>query len=130
MMNVDEGESVKILSIDFMGNKAFSDGDLRDQLELTTPGWFTWYTKRDQYARQKLQGDLETLRSFYLNRGYLDFAVESTQVSISPDKEDIHITINISEGERYTVSEVKLSGELLGLTNKINALVDVKPGDT
>jgi len=129
-INVDEGEAASIRTISFTGNKAFSDSTLRGQMELSTPTWFTWYTKRDQYARQKLQGDLETLRSYYLNRGYLDFNVESTQVSISADREDIHITINISEGERYTVSDVKLAGELLGLEAELRPLVDVRPGET
>lgn len=130
VMNVDEGEPARIRTISFTGNKAFSEGALRNEIELSTPTWFTWYTKRDQYARQKLQGDLETLRSFYLNRGYLDFSVESTQVSISPDREDIHITINIVEGERYTISGVKLAGELLGLDGELQSLVDVKAGET
>ena len=130
VMNVEEGDAASIRTISFTGNKAFSDGTLRSQMELSTPTWFTWYTKRDQYARQKLQGDLETLRSFYLNRGYLDFNVESTQVSISPDRENIHITINLNEGERYTVSEVKLAGELLGLEAELQPLIDVKPGET
>jgi outer membrane protein insertion porin family len=130
VMAVDEGEAARIRSIRFTGNKAFTDRQLLREIELSTPGWFTWYTKRDQYARQKLQGDLETLRSFYLNRGYLDFNVESTQVSISPDKRDIHITINLVEGERYTISEVKLAGELLGLEDELRALIDVKPGET
>lgn len=130
VMAVDEGEAARIRSIRFTGNKAFTDRQLLREIELSTPGWFTWYTKRDQYARQKLQGDLETLRSFYLNRGYLDFNVESTQVSISPDKQDIHITINLVEGERYTISEVKLAGELLGLEDELRALIDVKPGET
>lgn len=130
VMAVDEGEAARIRSIRFTGNKAFTDRQLLREIELSTPGWFTWYTKRDQYARQKLQGDLETLRSFYLNRGYLDFNVESTQVSISPDKQDIHITINLIEGERYTISEVKLAGELLGLEDELRGLIDVKPGET
>jgi outer membrane protein insertion porin family len=126
---VDEGDAAHIKSIRFTGNKTFSDSELRDQIELTTEGWFTWYTKRDQYARQKLTADLEALRSFYLNRGYLDFAVDSTQVSISPNKEDVYITINLVEGERYTISEVKLTGEMLGLEQELQALVDVKAGD-
>lgn len=130
VMNVDEGEVARILTITFTGNRAFTESQLRSQIDLTTPGWLTWYTKRDQYARQKLQGDLETLRSFYLNRGYLDFNVESTQVAIDPNKENIHITINLNEGERYTVSEVKLAGSLLGLDAELAALIDVKPGDT
>ena len=130
LIAVEEGETARIRSIRFTGNKAFSESTLRDQVELTTPGWLTWYTKRDQYARPKLAGDLESLRSFYLNRGYLDFNIESTQVSISADKRDIHITINVVEGERYTVSQVKLAGELLGLDDELQALIDVKPGDT
>ena len=130
LIAVDEGEAARIRSIRFTGNKVFSEGTLRDQLALSTSGWLTWYTKRDQYARPKLAGDLETLRSFYLNRGYLDFAIESTQVSISPDKQDIYITINVVEGERYTVSSVKLAGELLGLDEELQALIDVRPGDT
>jgi len=130
LIAVDEGEAARISSIRFTGNKAFTEGTLRDQIDLTTSGWLTWYTKRDQYSRPKLAGDLESLRSFYLNRGYLDFSIESTQVSISPDKRDIHITINVVEGEKYTISQVKLAGELLGLDEELQALVDVKPGDT
>ncbi|MCS6944562.1 MAG: outer membrane protein assembly factor BamA [Sutterellaceae bacterium] len=126
---VAEGEPAKIRSIRFTGNRAFSDATLRDQMQLGTPNWISWYTKRDQYSRQKLAADLESLRSFYLNRGYLDFNIESTQVSISPDKKAIHITINITEGERYTVTGVKLAGELLGLDEELTALIDVKPGD-
>ncbi len=129
IINVEEGDTARIRAINFTGNKAFTDSQLRAQLEQSTPTWFTWYTKRDQYARQKLQGDLESLRSFYLNRGFLDFNVESTQVSISPDKEEIFITINLIEGERYTISEVKLAGEMLGLEAELASLIDVKPGE-
>ncbi len=129
-INVDEGEVAKIRRITFIGNRAFSERTLRSEMELSTPGWLTWYTKRDQYARQKLQADLESLRSFYLNRGYLDFNVESTQVAIDPNKQDIHITISISEGERYSVSEVRLAGELLGLDEELRSLINVRPGET
>jgi outer membrane protein insertion porin family len=124
-----EGAAAKIRSIRFTGNHAFSDSDLREAMELTTPGWLTWYNSRDKYARQKLQADLETLRSYYQNRGYLDFNIESTQVTISPDKSSIYITININEGDRFTVSGVKLAGELLGLEPELTPLIDVKPGD-
>ena len=127
---VDEGETASIRTIRFTGNRAFTDRQLLTEMELSTPGWLTWYTKRDQYSRQKLTGDLETLRSFYLNRGYLDFNIESTQVSISEDKQNIFVTINLVEGERYSVSEVKLAGELLGLDSELRALIDVKAGDT
>jgi outer membrane protein insertion porin family len=128
-ISIDEGEVARIREIGFTGNHAFSDSQLRDQMELSTPGWLTWYTGHDKYARQKLQADEETLRSFYLARGYLDFNVESTQVSISPDKKDIQITINLLEGERYRVSGIKLAGELLGLEAELSKLIDVKPGE-
>ncbi len=126
---VNEGEISKIRSIDFTGNKVFSDRTLRTQMELSTPNWISWYTKRDQYSRQKLGADLETLRSYYLNRGYLDFRIESVNVSITPDKKDIAVTINVAEGERYTISSVKLGGELLGLDEDLAPLITVKPGD-
>ncbi|MFN7572491.1 MAG: outer membrane protein assembly factor BamA [Betaproteobacteria bacterium] len=125
---VDEGEAARIQRIAFTGNKVFSESTLRGQMELTTPGWLTWYTKRDQYSRQKLQADLEKIRSYYLNRGHLDFSIESTQVTISPNKEDVSITINLNEGERYTIASVKLAGELLGLDAELAPLVDIKPG--
>ncbi|HEX4583646.1 MAG TPA: outer membrane protein assembly factor BamA [Burkholderiaceae bacterium] len=128
-ISVDEGDVARIREIRFTGNHAFSDSQLRDQMELSTPGWLTWYTGHDKYARQKLQADQETLRSFYLARGYLDFNIESTQVSISPDKKDIQITINLLEGERYRVSGIKLAGELLGLDAELSRLIDVKPGE-
>ena len=127
---VDEGEAARIKEIRFTGNKTFTDRQLLNAMDLSTSGWLTWYTKRDQYARQKLSGDLETLRSFYLNRGFLDFNVESTQVSISPNKEDIFITINLAEGERYTISEVKLAGEMLGIEPDLRPMLTAKPGET
>ncbi len=126
---VDEGETAKIRTIQFTGNSAFSDSTLREQMELTTPGWFTWYTNHDKYARQKLQADEETLRSYYVARGYLDFNVESTQVTISQDKKSIYITINLVEGERYTISGVKVAGETLGLDEEFRKMIDVKPGE-
>ena len=128
-MVVNEGDIARIRAISFTGNNVFSESTLRGAMELTTPNWLSWYTKRDQYSRQKLGADLETVRSYYLNRGYLDFKIESTQVSISPDKNDIYINVNLFEGERYTVSSVKLSGEMLGLEDELNALIDVKPGE-
>lgn len=129
-MVVDEGEVARIRTITFTGNEVFSDSTLRGAMELSTPDWLSWYTKRDQYSRQKLGADLESIRSFYLNRGFLDFRIESTQVSISPDKNDIFINVNVFEGERYTLSSIKLSGELLGLEEELTALIDVKPGET
>jgi outer membrane protein insertion porin family len=125
---VDEGDVSRIKQISIVGNKAFSDSTLIEQLKLTTPGWFTWYTKADQYSKQKLAGDIEALRSFYLDRGYIEMQVESTQVSITPDKKDIYITININEGDKYTVSDVSLEGEMFGMEKDLQSLVQIKKG--
>ncbi len=110
---VEEGDVAKIAKINIVGTQAFAESTLIREMQLSTPGWLTWYTKNDQYSKQKLQADLETLRSYYTNRGYLEFAVDSTQVSITPDKDDIYITINITEGPKFTISDVRLAGELL-----------------
>ncbi|WP_428825205.1 outer membrane protein assembly factor BamA [Azonexus sp. IMCC34842] len=127
--NVEEGVAAKIKQINLVGAKSFKEKDLLAQFELTTPGWLTWYTKNDQYSRQKLSGDLEKLKSFYMNQGYLEFNVESTQVSISPDKQDVYITVNLTEGERYQVSSVKLAGDFSLPEDELKKLVTVKPGD-
>ena len=127
--NIVEGEIAKIKQINIIGTKAYDEDDLLDLFVLRTPGWFTWYTKNDQYSKQKLTGDLETLRSYYLDRGHLEFNVESTQVAISPDKHDIYITININEGEKYAVSSVKLAGDLLLPEEELIKLVKIKPGE-
>jgi outer membrane protein insertion porin family len=126
---IDEGEVARIKQINFVGNKAYSDSQLRNQMKLGTPGWFTWYTKADQYSRQKLTGDIESLRSFYLNRGYLEMQIESTQVSITPDKKDIFVTVSITEGEKFTVGDVKLQGETFGREQELLSLVTLKKGD-
>jgi len=126
---VEEGEIAKIKQINIIGAGAVKEADLLDLLVLRTPGWLTWYTKTDQYSKQKLSGDLETLRSYYLDRGYLEFNIESTQVSISSDKQDIYITINITEGERYSVSSVKLAGQLLLPEAELTKLVQIRPGE-
>ena len=126
---VVEGEIAKIKQINIVGAGAMKESDLLDLMVLRTPGWLTWYTKNDQYSKQKLSGDIETLRSYYLNRGYLEFNIESTQVSISPDKQDIYITVNIAEGEKYTISSVKLAGQLLLPEEELTRLVKVKPGE-
>jgi len=126
---VNEGEVAKIRSINIVGSQAFSESLLLEQFVLRTPGWLTWYTKLDQYSRPKLAADLETLRSFYQDRGYIDFAIESTQVSITPDKRDIYITVNVVEGERYTVSEVRLEGQMLLPRAELEQLVRVKANE-
>ena len=126
---VSEGEVSKIRSINIVGASLFKEKDLVGLFTLSTPGWMTWYTKNDQYSKQKLAADLETLRSHYLNQGYLEFRVDSTQVSITPDKKDIYLTINITEGEKYTVSEVKMAGELPVPEAELKTLVMLKTGD-
>ena len=126
---VDEGPVAKIRQVNIVGNKAFKEGDLRDEMQLSTPNWLSWYTKNDLYSKQKLTADLEALRSFYLDRGYLEFAIESTQVSITPDKKDIYLTLNIHEGEQYKVSDIKLTGELLGKQAEMEKLIKLKQGD-
>jgi len=127
-ISVTEGEVAKIRSINIVGAQAFRESRLLDLFVLRTPGWLTWYTKHDQYSKQKLAGDLETLKSFYQNRGYLDFNIESTQVSITPDKRDIFITVNVIEGEKYSVSEVTLAGQMLLPREDLEKLIRVKPG--
>jgi outer membrane protein insertion porin family len=126
---VVEGDSSKIRQISIIGAKAFTEKQLLSLFVLREPGMLTWYSKQDQYSRQKLSADLETLRSFYQDRGYLEFSVDSTQVSITPDKKDIYITISISEGERYRVSDVKVDGQLLIPEAEIRKLISINPGD-
>jgi len=127
--NVTEGDASKIAKINIIGANVFPESTLIKEMQLSTPGWLTWYTKNDQYSKQKLQADLETLRSYYTNRGYLEFAIESTQVSISPDKENVYITINITEGPKFAVSDVRIAGELVLPETELLRLIQVKPGD-
>jgi outer membrane protein insertion porin family len=126
---ISEGDAAKIKEIRIVGAQVFSESTLLDQFDLTAGGWLTWYTKNDRYSRSKLNADLETLRAYYLNRGYLEFAIESTQVTISPDKQDISITISIREGQPYTVTAVKLDGDYLGKDDEFRSLVTVRPGE-
>ncbi|MDR0588180.1 MAG: outer membrane protein assembly factor BamA [Burkholderiales bacterium] len=125
---ITEGGTAKIQRIHIVGSKAFSESDLVSEMKLTTPGWFTWYTKADQYSKQKLQADLEALRSFYQDKGYLEFNVDATQVSISPDKSAIDIVITVTEGQRYTVSGVTLAGDLPIPEEEVQKLIRVRTG--
>ena len=100
------------------------------ELGVRTPGVLTWYSKNDQYSKPKLQADLENLRSFYLNQGYLEFTVDSTQVSISPDKEEVYLTINITEGSKYTISGIGIAGDLTVSEPEMRSLITVRPGET
>ncbi len=125
---VSEGEPARIKEIRMVGNKAFSESTLRDLFDLDTGNWLSWYTKSDRYSRAKLNADLETLRSYYLARGYMEFRIDSTQVAISPDKQDISITVNLTEGERFVVSAVRLEGNYLGKDEEFKSLVKIRPG--
>ena len=124
-----EGEVAKIKEIRVAGNKVFSESTLLGLFDLDTGGWLSFYTKSDRYSRTKLNADIETLRSYYLTRGYLEFKINSTQVAISPDKQGISITLNISEGERFVVSGVKLEGNYLTKDDEFKSLVAIKPGE-
>ena len=125
---VTEGSPSKIKEIRITGNQAFSEGTLKDQFNLDVGNWLSWYTKSDRYSRTKLNADLESLRSYYLARGYLEFRIDSTQVAISPDKQDISIAINVTEGDRFIVSGVKLEGNYLGKDDEFKALVKIGLG--
>ena len=124
-----EGDAARITAIRIIGAQVFSESTLLGLFELSTGGWMSWYTKNDRYSRAKLNADLETLRAYYLNRGYLEFTVESTQVTISPDKQEIGITIAVREGQPYTVTAVRLEGEYLGKDDDFKALIRVRPGE-
>ena len=126
---VTEGEPAHIKEIRIVGNHAFSESTLRRLFDLDTPNWLSWYTKSDRYSRAKLNADQETLRSYYLARGFLEFKIDSTQVAISPNKQDITITINVTEGDRYVVSGVRLEGSFLGKEDEFKSLVTIKPGE-
>jgi len=128
--NIDEGPVAKIQEINIIGNEAFSEGTLKSEMQLKTGGWLSWYSKDDLYSKQKLTADLETIRSYYLNRGYLEFVIESTQVSITPDKKGVYLTISIREGKKFTVKDVRLAGETLGKETELMQLIVLKPGDT
>ena len=127
--NISEGDVAKIHKIDIIGNHDFKESDLLDLFSLSTPNWLSWFTDDDQYSKTKLAADEETLRAFYQNRGYLEFAVNSIDVSITPDKKDIYITINITEGPKYTISSVKFAGDKLISDAELHKIVDIKPGD-
>ena len=129
LIDISEGQVARIKQINIIGNHTFTDKELLDEFSLTTPTWLSAITKSDQYSKQGLSADLETLRTYYLDRGYLKFHINSTQVSITPDKKDIYITINITEGDQYKISVVTLSGDLVVPAEEIFPLIDINPGD-
>jgi outer membrane protein insertion porin family len=129
--DIEEGIISRIKEINIVGNQIYDQSDLKSNFELKTTNWLSWWYKDDQYSKQKLTGDLESLKSFYMNRGYLEFSIDSTQVSITPDKEDVYITINIIEGPKYKVSDVKLAGDLQQVPeSELQNLIKIKKDDT
>lgn len=128
-IDVSEGKTARIKDINIVGNNSYDTDDLLDEFKLTTPTLFSFITKSDQYSRQKLSGDLESLRSYYLDRGYVNFNVDSTQVSITPDKKDIYITVNITEGEQFIIDQIKLAGELILPKEELVEQLEVYRGD-
>lgn len=128
-LEINEGDVAAIQHLNIVGNEAFDDDTLLDLFELKTTNWWNSLTNSDKYARERLSGDLESLRSFYLDRGYIDFSVESRQVSISPDKKQVFIAISLNEGPEYTVSEVKLRGDLIVEESELRELIPIDEGD-
>ena len=127
--DISEGQAATIKQINIVGNNVFDDDDLLDLFSLKTSRIFSFITKSDQYSKQKLAADLETLRSYYLDRGFINFNIESTQVSITPDKRDVYITVNVTEGEQFGVSEVLLAGDLRVEHEELFELVTVRQGE-
>jgi len=129
-IDIVEGKAAKIKHINLVGNSKFTDDDIREDFEQNDSNWLSWYSRDDQYSREKLSGDLEKLQSFYQDRGYVDFNVESTQVAISNDKKEIFITANVREGEIYAISEIKIAGDLILEESELRRLVISAPGET
>jgi outer membrane protein insertion porin family len=129
-IDVDEGTVAAIKHINIVGNSVFDDGDLGDLFELKKTGWLSWITSDDKYSKEKLSGDLETLTSYYMDRGYLKFRIDSTQVSVTPEKDAVYVTANISEGEKYTVNSVDLSGDLVLPAEDLKRFLIVREGQT
>ena len=130
-IDIEEGKAAKIKHINVVGNTVFTDEEILEDFELDTTNWLSWYRNDDQYSKEKLQGDLEALTSYYQDRGYVDFNIESTQVTISPDKNDIYITANVREGEVYQISEIQLTGDFANIEEEsLRRLVVINEGDT
>ncbi|MBL0029500.1 MAG: outer membrane protein assembly factor BamA [Rhodanobacteraceae bacterium] len=129
-ITVSEGKAAKIRHLNIVGNRAFSDDEIVEDFESGSSNWLSWYKRDDQYSREKLSGDMEKLASYYQDRGYVDFAVESTQVSISPDRKELFVTANVREGEVYTLTDIKLAGDLVVKEDVLRKFISAKPGET
>jgi len=130
IVDIKEGKRAKIEQINIVGNTKFKEKDILGSFELKTPNWLSWYKQDDRYSRESLTGDLEKLRSYYMDRGYANFQIESTQVAIAPEKDDMYITVNISEGQVFKVSDIKLAGTMVVPEAQLRRLLLIKPGDT
>jgi outer membrane protein insertion porin family len=128
-VDIKEGKRSRIEQINLVGNTQFKEKDLLDAFELKTPNWLSWYKQDDRYSRESLTGDLEKLRSYYMDRGYANFQIESTQVAIAPEKDDMYITVNVSEGDVFKISEIKLAGMMVVPEAELRKLLLIKPGD-
>ncbi|WP_269533201.1 outer membrane protein assembly factor BamA [Chitinimonas sp. BJYL2] len=126
---ISEGLAATIKQINLVGNEKFAEKELRNNFQLDTGGWFSWFSKNDQYSKPKMQSDIEALRSYYLDNGYLEFNIDSQQVALSDDKKDIFLTVNLSEGEQYKVSDIKFAGDLIVPEEELRKLVNIKPGE-
>ena len=129
-IDIKEGKRAKIRQINLVGNQSFEEKDVLDDFELKTPNWLSWYKQDDRYSRESLQGDLEKLRSYYMDRGYANFDITSTQVAIAPEKDDSFVTVNVSEGEVFKLGEVKLAGTFVVPEEELRRYLLVKPGET
>jgi outer membrane protein insertion porin family len=128
-IDIKEGSRAKIREINIVGDTKFPQKSILETLELKTPNWLSWYKQDDRYSRESLQGDLEKVRNYYMDRGYANFQIDSTQVAIAPEKEDIFITINVDEGTVYTVSQIKLAGTFVVPQSELERLLLIHPGD-
>jgi outer membrane protein insertion porin family len=129
-IEIEEGDRAKIRQVNIVGNTSFPDEDIVADFELQTGNWLSFIRQNDRYSREALEGDLETLRSFYMDRGFADFRTDDVQVAISPDKRDIFVTISVTEGDRYTISDVKLAGEMVVPEEDLRGLILTQPGET
>ena len=127
-IQINEGEPSKIVHINIVGNTVFTDEELLDLFEISTSNWLSWIRKDDQYAREKVNGDIERLTSYYMDQGYINFDITSTQVSVTPTKDEVYITINISEGEVYTINEVELAGDLVDSEPLLRLMIQLREG--
>jgi outer membrane protein insertion porin family len=129
-IDIKEGKRAKIRQINLVGNQSFEEEEVLEEFELKTPNWLSWYKQDDRYSRESLQGDLEKLRSYYMDRGYANFDITSTQVAIAPEKDDIFVTVNVTEGEVFRLGEVKLAGTFVVPEEELRRYLLVKPGET